>query len=56
MADSLGGVGASFFAGTAWHYARYRPGNPQSFFDDIRRRLRLDGSVDCSTWDAAQVN
>ncbi|MGY2126295.1 class I SAM-dependent methyltransferase [Nocardia gipuzkoensis] len=44
MADSLGGVGESFFAGTAWHYARYRPGYPQSFFDDIRRRLRLDGT------------
>ncbi|UGT67164.1 class I SAM-dependent methyltransferase [Nocardia gipuzkoensis] len=44
MADSFGGVGASLFAGTAWHYARYRPGYPQSFFDDMVRRFQLDGT------------
>ncbi|WP_405494949.1 class I SAM-dependent methyltransferase [Nocardia sp. NBC_00511] len=32
------------FAGTAWHYARYQPGYPQQFFDDILNRLRPDKS------------
>ncbi|MEU2037075.1 class I SAM-dependent methyltransferase [Nocardia niwae] len=32
------------FAGTAWHYARYRPDYPRPFFDDLVRRLRLDGT------------
>ncbi|ULN32752.1 class I SAM-dependent methyltransferase [Mycolicibacterium smegmatis] len=32
------------FAGTAWHYARYRPGYPQAFFDDLVEHLRLDGT------------
>lgn len=32
------------FAGTAWHYARYRPGYPQQLFDDILNRLRPDKS------------
>jgi 2-polyprenyl-3-methyl-5-hydroxy-6-metoxy-1,4-benzoquinol methylase len=32
------------FAGTAWHYARYRPGYPAAFLDDLIRRLDLDGT------------
>lgn len=32
------------FEGTAWHYARYRPGYPQEFFDDVVRQFRLDGT------------
>lgn len=40
VADSIHGL----FAGTAWHYARYRPGYPQVFFDDLIRRFGLDGT------------
>jgi len=32
------------FAETAWHYARYRPGYPQQFFDDIVAKFHLDGT------------
>ncbi|MFI5781232.1 class I SAM-dependent methyltransferase [Nocardia sp. NPDC051570] len=32
------------FAGTAWHYSRYRPSYPQEFLDDMIQRLRLDGT------------
>lgn len=32
------------FAGTAWHYARYRPGYPQDFLDDLVQSLGLDGT------------
>lgn len=31
------------FAGTAWHYARYRPGYPAAFLDDLVQRLGLHG-------------
>jgi ubiquinone/menaquinone biosynthesis C-methylase UbiE len=31
------------FAGTAEYYARHRPGYPQAFFDEVVRRLCLDG-------------
>ncbi|MEV0251629.1 class I SAM-dependent methyltransferase [Nocardia sp. NPDC050712] len=32
------------FAGTAWHYARYRPGYPREFLDQIIATFRLDRS------------
>ncbi|KWX24514.1 hypothetical protein AFM11_07415 [Mycolicibacterium wolinskyi] len=32
------------FAGTAWHYARYRPGYPAAFYDDLVQRLGLGGT------------
>jgi SAM-dependent methyltransferase len=32
------------FAGTSESYARFRPGYPGEFFDDLIRRFRLDGS------------
>jgi ubiquinone/menaquinone biosynthesis C-methylase UbiE len=44
VTDSLGGSNGGLFAGTAWHYARYRPGYPQVFFDHLVRRFRLDGT------------
>ena len=34
----------SLFEGTAWHYARYRPGYPEAFFDDVVARFHLDGT------------
>lgn len=34
----------SLFAGTAWHYARYRPRYPEVFFDDLVLRLGPDGT------------
>jgi ubiquinone/menaquinone biosynthesis C-methylase UbiE len=40
----MGDGPGDLFAGTAWHYARYRPDYPQRFFDDLVRRLRLDGT------------
>jgi trans-aconitate methyltransferase len=44
----------SLFAGTAWYYARYRPGYPKIFFDDVLERFHLDGhgrllDVGCGT-------
>ncbi|OBF41678.1 methyltransferase type 11 [Mycobacterium sp. ACS1612] len=30
------------FAESAWHYARYRPGYPQQFFDDVVEHFSLD--------------
>ncbi|MFF7944677.1 class I SAM-dependent methyltransferase [Nocardia gamkensis] len=36
--------GGGLFAGTAWHYARYRPNYPQEFLDDLIQRLGLDGT------------
>jgi hypothetical protein len=44
VTDSLGRSNGGLFAGTAWHYARYRPGYPQAFFDDLARQFRLDGT------------
>ncbi|GAA2205890.1 class I SAM-dependent methyltransferase [Nonomuraea monospora] len=32
------------FAGTGAYYARFRPGYPQAFFDDIIHRFALDGT------------
>jgi SAM-dependent methyltransferase len=32
------------FAGTAWYYARFRPGYPPAFVDAVVRRFRLDGT------------
>ncbi|MCO6003619.1 class I SAM-dependent methyltransferase [Actinoallomurus purpureus] len=34
----------SLFAGTAAYYARYRPGYPRIFFDDVIERFHLDGT------------
>ncbi|MDV3126009.1 class I SAM-dependent methyltransferase [Mycobacterium sp. 21AC1] len=42
MTGSIGGD--SLFAGTAWHYARYRPGYPQMLVDDIVQQFHLDGT------------
>ena len=42
--DPLDSAGRGLFAGTARHYARYRPGYPQAFLGDVIRRLRLDGT------------
>jgi SAM-dependent methyltransferase len=42
--DSLGRKDGGLFAGTAWHYARYRPGYPREFFDDLVRQFHLDGT------------
>jgi ubiquinone/menaquinone biosynthesis C-methylase UbiE len=44
----------SLFAGTAWYYARYRPGYPKIFFDEVIERFHLDGcgrllDVGCGT-------
>lgn len=38
------GPDSGLFAGTAWHYARYRPGYPQAFVDDLVTGLSLDGT------------
>ncbi len=42
--DRRGRWDAGLFAGTAWHYARYRPGYPPAFLDDLIQRLGLDGT------------
>jgi SAM-dependent methyltransferase len=44
VTDSLGRSRGGLFTGTAWHYARYRPGYPRMFFDDLVQRLHLDGT------------
>jgi len=47
LLDEVGGctvVRVDLFAGTAWHYARYRPGHPHVFLKDLVERLRLDGA------------
>jgi len=44
VTDSLSSSGDGLFAGTAWHYARYRPGYPESFFADVVARFRLEGT------------
>lgn len=44
MTDSPDGSSQTLFAGTAWHYARYRPGYPDAFFADLIARFRLDGT------------
>jgi ubiquinone/menaquinone biosynthesis C-methylase UbiE len=54
VTDPSGSAGRGLFAGTAWHYARYRPGYPLAFLDDLIKRLRLDGTgrlldVGCGT-------
>lgn len=42
--DPPGSSDGGLFAGTAWHYARYRPGYPAAFLDDLIQRLGLDGT------------
>ncbi|MCC5662862.1 class I SAM-dependent methyltransferase [Nostoc sp. CHAB 5784] len=32
------------FKGTAWYYARYRPGYPEFFFADVIEKFQLDGA------------
>jgi ubiquinone/menaquinone biosynthesis C-methylase UbiE len=44
VTHSLGRSGRGLFAGTAWHYAQYRPGYPKLFFDSIVAQFRLDGT------------
>ncbi|MFI6173883.1 methyltransferase domain-containing protein [Nocardia sp. NPDC051052] len=44
VTDSLGRSRSGLFTGTAWHYARYRPGYPRMFFDDLVQRFHLDGT------------
>jgi ubiquinone/menaquinone biosynthesis C-methylase UbiE len=41
--DGIGGSDDRLFAGTAWHYARYRPGYPPAVLDGVIQRLGLDG-------------
>lgn len=43
-ADGPGGSAGGLFAGTAWHYARFRPGYPTIVFDDLIQHLCLDGA------------
>ena len=47
-------TGQFLFAETAWYYARYRPGYPKIFFDEVIERFHLDGrgrllDVGCGT-------
>jgi len=42
--DPAGSRADGLFAGTAWHYARYRPGYPAALIADLVQRLGLDGS------------
>jgi SAM-dependent methyltransferase len=44
VTDSLGRSSCALFTGTAWHYARYRPGYPKAFFADLVARFHLDGT------------
>ena len=43
MTESDDSTWQSLFAGTAWYYARYRPGYPKIFFDKVIERFHLDG-------------
>jgi ubiquinone/menaquinone biosynthesis C-methylase UbiE len=54
VTDSVGRSSCDLFTGTAWHYARYRPGYPEAFFADLVARFHLDGTgrlldVGCGT-------
>jgi SAM-dependent methyltransferase len=42
--DEAGNSGGGLFAGTAWYYARYRPGYPRAALDDIVGCLHLEGT------------
>ena len=44
MTDSSGRSGCGLFTGTAWYYARYRPGYPEAFLADLVARFHLDGT------------
>jgi SAM-dependent methyltransferase len=44
VTDPPGGSNRTLFTGTAWHYARYRPGYPSMFFTDLVARFHLDGT------------
>jgi SAM-dependent methyltransferase len=54
VTDSLGRPSCALFTGTAWHYARFRPGYPEAFLADVVARFHLDGTgrlldVGCGT-------
>lgn len=42
--DRPGERRGGLFAGTAWHYARYRPGYPPAFIADVIHRFGLKGA------------
>jgi ubiquinone/menaquinone biosynthesis C-methylase UbiE len=44
VTDPRESSGGGLFAGTAWHYARYRPGYPAALLDDLVQCLGLDGT------------
>ncbi|MFF2554831.1 class I SAM-dependent methyltransferase [Nocardia sp. NPDC058058] len=44
MAAVASSSSGGLFADAAWHYARYRPGYPQVFLDEVIRRAGLDGT------------
>jgi hypothetical protein len=44
VTDSFGRSSCALFTGTAWYYARYRPGYPEAFFADLVARFHLDGT------------
>jgi SAM-dependent methyltransferase len=44
VTDSFGGSSGGLFEGTAWYYARYRPGYPEAFLADVAARFHLDGT------------
>ncbi|MEV0030150.1 class I SAM-dependent methyltransferase [Nocardia sp. NPDC050793] len=44
MTDSLENPNGGPFTGTAWHYARYRPGYPDAFIGDVIQSFGLDGT------------
>jgi hypothetical protein len=56
VTDSLGRSCGGLFTGTAWHYARYRPGYPQVFLDDLVQRFHLDGTASRQANAAGVVN
>ncbi|HMM43439.1 MAG TPA: methyltransferase domain-containing protein, partial [Thermomicrobiales bacterium] len=37
-------AGEDLFAGTAWYYARYRPGYPPEMIDWLVEQMALDGT------------
>jgi SAM-dependent methyltransferase len=44
VTQSLDEASRTPFTGTAWHYARYRPGYPDVFFTDLVAQFHLDGT------------
>ena len=56
MTDSFGRSSCALFTGTAWYYARYRPGYPEAFFADLVGRFASMAQGDFSTWAAAPAS